>query len=165
MQIRFSVFEASLGGGEIQIGGLYFLGELLADRLFDLSHVDGQQAGDDAHVHHVLDEFAQLGFRTDGGDQLVVGNGVKDEIVAQFVQSERFVVQHGGAGSQRHRVFLRGLRIHGHQEIDFLLASDVAVLVGANRVPGRKAGDVRREHVLAGDGHAHLENAAQQHGV
>ena len=59
----------------------------------------------------------------------------------------------------------RRLRIHRDQEIDFLLAADVAVLVGANRVPGGQSGDVRREHVLAGDRHAHLENAAQQHRV
>jgi hypothetical protein len=81
------------------------------------------------------------------------------------VQSERFVVEDRGTGSQRHRVFLRGLGIHGYEEIDFLLTADVAVLVGTNGVPGRKAGNVRGEHVLAGNRHAHLKNAAQEHSV
>ena len=162
MQVRFGVVESSLGRSQVQICRLHFLGKLLADRLFDLGHVDGEQAGDDADVDHVLDQFAQLGFRADGGNQLVVGNGVKDQIIAQLVQRERLVVEHGGAGSQRHGVFLGRLGIHGHEEIDFFLAADVAVLVGANRVPGRKSGDVRGEHVLAGDRYAHLKNAAQE---
>jgi hypothetical protein len=59
----------------------------------------------------------------------------------------------------------RGLGIHGDEEIDFFLAADIAVLVGANRVPGRKSGNVRGEHVLAGNRYSHLENAAQQHRV
>ena len=35
-------------------------------------------------------------------------------------------------------------------------------MVGANRVPGRQAGDVRREQVLPGDRDAHLEDGSQQ---
>ena len=96
---------------------------------------------------------------------LVVGHGVEGQIGAQFVQLQRLVVEHGGAGGERHHVFPRGLGIHRHQEIDFLLARDVALLAGANGVPGRQSGDVRREHVLAGDRNAHLEDGAQQNGV
>ena len=55
--------------------------------------------------------------------------------------------------------------IHGHEEIDFLLAADVPVLAGADGEPGRQPGDVRREHVLPGDRDAHLKDGAHQDGV
>ena len=50
-------------------------------------------------------------------------------------------------------------------EIDFLFAGNIAVFVGADGVPGRKARDVRGEKVLTGDGHSHLKNSAQEHSV
>ena len=87
LQIRLGVVEAGLRRGQIQIGGLHFLRELLADGLLDFGHVDGEQAGDDADVHHVLDQLAQLGFRAHRGHQLVVGNRVESQIVAQLVRA------------------------------------------------------------------------------
>ena len=87
------------------------------------------------------------------------------QIGAQGVELERLVVDHGGAAIQLHHVFARGFRVHGHQEIDFLLAADVAVLAGADGEPGGQPGDVRREHILARNRHAHLENGAHQDGV
>ena len=60
---------------------------------------------------------------------------------------------------------MRGLSIHRHQKINFLLARDVAMLADAYGVPRRQAGNVRWKKVLAGDGNAHLEDAAQQHGI
>ncbi len=87
------------------------------------------------------------------------------EIAAEFAEFQRLVVNHGGAAIQFHDVFARGLRIHGHQEIDFLAAADVAVLAGANGKPGGQPGDIRREHVLARNRNAHLENGAHQDGV
>ena len=68
-------------------------------------------------------------------------------------------------GGQRHYVFLCGLGIHGDHEIDFFFARDVSVFIGADGVPGRQAGDVRRKQVLARNRNSHLENAAQQNGV
>ena len=165
LQIRRGVVVACLRRAQVQIRRLHLLRELLADRLLDLVHVDVEQLRHDADVDHVLDQLAQLGFRTDRRHQLVVGHRIERQIVAQFVQLQRLVVEHGGAGRERHHVLLRGFRVHRHQEVDFLLARDVAVLVGANGVPGRKSGNVRREKILARNRNAHLENAAQKHRV
>ena len=157
--------KTGLGSRQIQIRRFYLLRELLADGLLDLGHVDRQQAGHNANVNHVFDELAQLGFRTNLSDDLVVGNRIKNQVVTEFVQRQGLVIQHRRAGRQRHCVFGRGFRIHGDQEIDLFLAPDVAVFVGADRVPGRKSGNVRREHILAGNRHAHLKNTAEENCV
>ena len=163
--MALGVIESGLGGGEIQIRGLHFFGELLADGFLDLAHFNFEKLGDHADVHHVLDQLAQLGFGANRGDDFVVGDGVENQIVAQLVESERFVVENGGAGRERHDVVLRGFGIHRDQEIDFFLAADVAIFVGANGVPGGQTGDVRGKKILAGNRHAHLENGTQQNCV
>src|SRR5262249_6218005 len=48
------------------------------------------------------------------------------------------------------------------EDVDLLLARDVAAGIGADGVPGWKARDVRREHVLAGDGDAHLKDGPDE---
>ncbi len=98
----------------------------------------------------------------DLGDDLVERHRIEDQIAAQDVELERRVVDDGAARLEREDVFLRGLRIHRDEEVDFLLPADVAALVRADGVPGRQAGDVRREQVLARHRHAHLEDRAQQ---
>ena len=87
------------------------------------------------------------------------------QIAAQRVELERLVVDDGGAAFQVHDVFARRFRIHGHQEIDFLVAADIAVLAGANGEPGGQALNVGREHILPGHRNAHLENGAHQNAV
>ena len=164
-QIGGGVIVSGLDRGQVQVGRFHLLRKLLADGLLDFGHVDFEQLGHDAHVNHVLDQLAQLGLGADGRDQFVVGNGVENQVGAQAVELQRLVVQHGCAGGQRHHVFLRGLGIHRDHEIDFFLARDVAVFVGANGVPGGQTGDVRGKQVLAGDRNSHLKNAAQQNGV
>ncbi len=160
-----SIIVASLGGVPVQVGGFDFLGELLAQSLLDLAHVEVQKLGDDADVHHVLDQFAQLGFRANGGHELVVRHGIEGDVGAQFVELQGFVVENSAAGRERERVFLRGLRIHRDQEVDLLLARDIALGAGADGVPGRQSGYVRWKKVLAGNRHAHLKDGAQQNGV
>ncbi len=164
-QVGGGVVKSGLHGCQIQIGSFHFLGKLLADGLFHFGHVDVEQLGHHADINHVLDQLAQLGLGTNRRHQLVVGDGVKNQVVAQSVQLQRLVIQHGRARGQRHHVFLRGLRIHGDHEIDFFFAGDVAVFVGANGVPGGQSGDVRGKKVLAGNRNSHLENAAQQNCV
>jgi hypothetical protein len=160
------VFVAGLGRAPVQLGGLGLaLAELLDQRLADFLHVDGEQPGDDAVVDHVAHQFAQLGVGANRRHQLVEGHRVEMQIGAQGVELERFVIDHGGAAIQLHHVFARGFRVHGDQQIDFLLAADVAVLAGANGEPGGQPGYVRGEHILAGDRHAHLENGTHQDGV
>ena len=77
----------------------------------------------DPVVDHVAHELAQLGVGTDRADQLVERDGIEVQIGAQRVQLQRLVVDHGGAAIELHDVLARGFRIHGHQEIDFLLAA------------------------------------------
>ncbi len=160
-----SVVVARLGGVDVEVGGLDLAAELLANGLLHLRRIEAEQAGDDADVDHVLDQLAQLGFRTDGGHQLVERNRIEGQVVAEGAQVEGLVIEHGGAGGKGHHVFGGSLGVHRHQEINFLLAGDVTLLAGANGVPGGQAGDVGGEQVLAGNGHAHLENGAQQDGV
>ena len=100
-----------------------------------------------------------------GATSLSKGTGIEVQVAAQLVELQRLVVDHGGAAVQLHDVFARGFGIHGDQEIDFLAAPDVAVLAGADGEPGGQPGDVRREHVLPGDGDAHLEDGAHQDGI
>ena len=160
------VIEARLGGAPVQLGGLGLaLAELLHQRLVDLFHFDGEQLRHHAVVDHVADQLAQLGIRADRRHQLVEGHGVEVQVGAQCVELQRLVVNHGGAGIQLHDVFARGFRVHGHQEIDFLPAADVAVLAGADGEPGGQPGDIRREHVLPRNRDAHLKDGAHQDGV
>ena len=160
------VFEAGLRGAPVQLGGLGLaLAELLHQRLVDLFHVDREQLRHDAVVDHVAHQLAQLGLRAHRRHQLVERHGIEVQVAAQLVELERLVVDHGGAAVELHDVFARGFRVHGHQEIDLLAAADVAVLAGADGEPSGQAGDVRGEHVLAGNRDAHLEEGAHQDGV
>ncbi len=118
--------------------------------------------GKHAVVDHVLDQAAQLGVLADVGDKLIERHRVEDDVLAQFAQLQRLVVEDGSAGVEGEDVLAGGLGIHRDQEVDLLLPGNVAVLVGPDRVPGRQAGDVGGEQVLAGDGDPHLEDGAQQ---
>src|SRR5262249_40973907 len=100
--------------------------------------------------------------RTDRRDELVEGYRVEDQVAAESVQLERLVVYDGGARVERQDVLFRRLRVHRGEKVHFLLAGDGMPFAGPNRVPGRQAGDVRREHVLAGDRDAHQQDGAQE---
>jgi hypothetical protein len=75
---------------------------------------------------------------------------------------QRLVVDDRRSRIERQDIFFRRLRIHGDEEVDFLLARKIASLAGSNRVPRRQSRDVRREHVLARHGHAHQQNRSEQ---
>ena len=144
---------------------LGLLAELLGERLLHLVQLDVEQVREDAVVDHVADEPAQLGVGADLGDDLVERHRIEVDVAAQRVQLQRLVVDDDGAGLERQHVLARRLGVHRDQEVDFLLARDVAVLVGADGEPGRQARDVRREEVLAGDGMPIWKMDAQQHEV
>jgi hypothetical protein len=95
-------------------------------------------------------------------DELVERRRIKREIGAKLVELQGLVIDHRGTRLEREHVFARGLRVHRDDEIDLLLSPDVPVSAGADRVPRRQARNIGREHVLAGDRHAHLENRTQQ---
>ena len=131
--------------GPVQVGGFLLLRELAAQRGFYDLHVERDEFGHDADVDHVLDQLAQLGFRADGSGDLVEGNAVTDHVVAILLEVCSLFVDGDCARGQREDVFLGGLRIHGDEDVDLLLAGDVSVLAGANGVPGRQSRDVRWE--------------------
>ena len=131
----------------------------------DLLHFNAQEPGDHTVVDHVADELAELGVGDDRRHQLVKGHGIKHQIAAQAAEAELLVVNHGGVRLERLHVLFSGVGIHRHQEINFFLARDVAVLRSANREPGRQAGNVRREKVLARDRDAHLEQGPEKDGI
>ncbi len=159
------VVEAGFDGGPVQVGGFLLFRELLAQGAFHGLHVHGEQLGGDADVDHVLDQLAQLGFRTDGGGDLVEGHRIAGDVVAILLQVGRLLIDGHGAGAQREDIFARGFGIHGDEDVDFFVAGDVAIFAGADGVPGGQAGDVGGEEVFATDRHAHGEDAAQQDAV
>ena len=120
---------------------------------------------EDAVVDHVAHEPAQLRVGADRLDEIVERHRVEDEVGADLVELQRLVVDDGGAGIERQHVLARRLRVHRDEDVDLLLAADVPVLVRADGVPGRQAGDVRREQVLAGHRDAHLEQRPDEHEV
>ena len=142
VKIGRGVIVSGFDGGQVQVGGFGLLGKLCADGFFDFGKFDPQQLGHHAHVDHVLDQLAQLGLGADGRDQLVVGHGVKNQVGAKLVEIQRLVIQNRRAGRHRHHVLVRGLGIHGDHEIDFLLARDVSIFVGADGVPGGQSGNI-----------------------
>ena len=164
-QVGFGVVVAGLERAHVELDRLLLLAQLLAERLLHLPHVDREQLREHAVVNHVAHEAAELRVGGDGGDELVEGNGIEDDVAAQLVELQRLVVDRRRAGRQREHVFLGRFRVHRHEEVDFLLAADVALGARADGVPGGQARDVRREHVLARHRHAHLEDRAQQHHV
>ena len=164
-QIRLGIVEARLDGAEVQIEDLLLLGELAQQAALHHAQIDGQHLGDDAHVDHVLDQLAQLGLGTDGGRDLVEGNGIEDEIVARLIELQVLLVDDHAAGGQGQHVRLRCLRIQRHQNLGVVLAGDVAFRAGADDVPGGLSGDVRGEKVFPADRNAHAEDALQQHAI
>ena len=135
-QRRGCVVKTGLHRGQVQVCRFDLLGKLLADGLLYLGHFDPQQLGHHAHIDHVPDQLAELSLGTHGRDQLVVRNGIKDQIITQGAQVQRLVINNHRARLKRFDIFLSGFRIHRHQEIDFLFACDVAIFAGPNGVPG-----------------------------
>ncbi len=148
---------------QVQVSSLLLLLELLADGLFHFLHVQSKQLGGHPHIDHVLDQLAQLGFRTNRRHQLVIGNGIEGQVVAELVELQRIIEEHRGAGSQRQNIFPRRLWIHSDEKVDLFFAGDVAALVGADGIPRRQSGNIGRKKVLAGNRNAHLEDGTQQH--
>ena len=159
------VIVSRLDGCHIQVSGFLLALELLAHRVLYLLHVQAKQLRRHADVDHVLDQLAEFGFRTHRRHQLVVGDGIKDQILAQGIQFQRLVKQNCGAGGQRQHILACRLRVHGDEKINLFFAGDVAVFIGADGVPGRQSGDVGRKKIFPRDRHAHLEDGAQQHGI
>ena len=159
------VIKTCLRGGHIQVGGFYFPGKLLAQRRFHLLHLDAENLRDHAHINHVLDQLAQLGLGTHGSNDLVVRNGVEDQVRAQRIELQRLVVNDRSPRRQRHHVFLRRLRIHRHQHVNLFFAGDVAMLAATDGVPGWEPRDIRRKKVLSGNGNSHAKQAAKKNGV
>ena len=154
---RLGVVEPGLERGHVQRQRLLLLRQLLGERLLHLAQLDVEQVRQGAVVDHVAHQAAQLGVGADGGDQLVKRHRIERHVGPQRFQVQRLVVDHAGAGLERQHVLARRLGVHRHEEINFLLPGDVPVLVGADRVPGRQAGDVGRKQVLAGHRDPHLE--------
>ena len=111
-----------------------------------------EQVREHAVVDHVLDEAAQLGVRADLGDDLVERHRIEHQVVAQRVQLQRLVVD---ARPRRARATARlpaPSPRSSRRGSRFPSSARCSRAVGADRVPGRQAGDVRREHVLADTG-------------
>ncbi len=76
----------------VEIGSLLFLGKLLGHRLLGLFDLNAEQGVHHAHIGHVLDQAAQLGFRTYLSYQLVIWDGIKGDVLTQAGKVQRFVV-------------------------------------------------------------------------
>ena len=63
VNVVFRVVEARLHRPEVQVEDLLLLGKLLAQPALHHPKIDLQQLRHRAHVHHVLDQLAQLGLR------------------------------------------------------------------------------------------------------
>ena len=151
--------------GLVERHGLGLLAELPVQGLLHLGHLDPEQLRQDAVVDHVAHEAAQLGVRADRLDELVERHRVEHQVRAHLVELERLVVHDRRARIERQGVFAGRLGVHRHEQVDFLLAADVAVPVRPDGVPGGQAGDVRREEVLPRHRDAHLEQRANEHEV
>src|SRR5262249_23944648 len=110
-------------------------------------------------------ERPQFPVGTARADEFGDGRWIEPQVLAERFQRGRLVVDDRRSRLERKDVFFRGLRVHRDEEVDFLFASDVAVLARANRVPRRQARDIRGKHVLAGHRNAHEENRPQQYQV
>ena len=130
---------------------------MLAQRLLDGIHIHANQLRNHADINHVLDQLAQLGLRTDCRHYLVKRHRIELDILTQFVELERFVIDGRSACGQRKHVFFRRLGVHCNQEIDLLLASDISVLARADRVPGWESSDIRWKKILARDRDPHAK--------
>ena len=119
--------EAGLERVHVQLDRLELLAHLLPQRLLHLPHVDRQQPREHAVVNHVAHEAAQLGVVGDRGNQLVERDRIENQVVAQLVQLQRLVVDHGGARRERQHVLFRRLGVQRDEEVDLLLPGDVAL--------------------------------------
>ena len=109
--------------------------------------------------------FRKPRVRGDSGGKLGEWNRKESEILAELIEPKRFLINDNAARLKTHHVFACGIRIHRNQEIDFLLAGNPAIFVGANRKPGGKACNVGREEVLAADRYSHLEYRSHKYAV
>ena len=144
-------------------------GELLAKAALYHVKIDGQQLGDNAHVHHVSDQLTQLDFGTDGGRDLVEGHGISENVLAYLSQIEApvqaLLIDDNTAGRQALHIDLGSLGIHRDQNFRVALAGYVTVFAGPNQKPGWLSGNIRGEKILAADGNAHAKDTLKQNTI
>src|SRR5215469_4010792 len=154
-----------LDGAKVEVEDLLLLGELLLHALLDHIKVDAEELRHHAHVDHVPDQLAQLGLGADRRGDLVEGNRIAHHIAAVLLQVQVLFVDCHAAGGKSENVVFGGFRVQCHQDLGIARAGYVTIFAGANRVPGGKSGDVRREKVFTADGYAHSEDAFQQNAI
>ena len=165
LEILLGVIHAGADRVPVERQRLGLAAELLVQGFFGLRQIDVEQVRQDAHVDHVAHQAPQPRVGADRSYQLVKRHGIKRQVGAKRFQIQWLVVDHSRGGLKIHHVFPRRLRVHRHQKVDLLLAGNVAVVVGADGVPGGQARNIRRENVLAGNGNSHLKDRPQQDGI
>src|SRR4029450_12430956 len=100
-EIGFSELVAGLERSHVERDRLLLLPELLPKRLLHLPHVDGEQARQHAVVNHVAHEAAQLGVVGNGGYELVEGDRIERDVVAQLLELQGLVIYGSGAWRER----------------------------------------------------------------
>ena len=164
-QILFRVLAADVERLLVQGDCLGLALELLVQGQLHLPRIDIHQLADNTDIDHVGEQLAQSRVGRDGNSEFCEGNRIEVKIFPQLIQIQRFFIDDHSAWFHGHHVIACGVGIHGYEEIDFFTAGDPSVLVGADRKPGRKAGDVRRKQVLSANGYSHLKDGAHEHAV
>ena len=92
MNVGLRVFQACLYRAEVQVEDLLLLGKLLLQAALHNSKINLQYLSHRAHVHHVLHEFAQLGFGTNGRSNLVERHRIANDVASILLQIKLFFV-------------------------------------------------------------------------
>ena len=161
-EIRARVVDAGLHRLDIGLGGLDLRLELLSNRLLHFHHIDSQQFCHDPYINHVGQQFSQLDVGDHLAGQLCEGNAIVADVAAHALQAQRLFCQEGPTRLHGHGIFARRLGVHRDHEVNFSLARDVPVFIGADGEPGRQTRNIRREEILAAHRHAHLKDGTHQ---
>jgi len=164
-QVRLRPLMCAAHHAHVELDGLGLTVEVPRDRGLDLPHVDVEQEGQHAYIHHVGDIVLQLECHVGFLDQLADRHRVVGDIRSPRRDRQGVVVQNDAAFCHVSHVLRHGATVQADRDLVWIAVRQVAILAQADDVPRGQALDVAREQVLAGDGDAHLEECPQQHAV
>ncbi len=156
------VAPAGVHGALVEGDGLRLPPEPLREGRVHLGAVHAEEAARDADIDHVHDEPAEARVGAAGLHELPEGDRVGGHVGTAARELHGLVVDHGTAREELRQVLLRGLEVHGDEEVGAPPARHVPHGREPDLEPGGKPLDVGGEDVLPGAGHPRLEDRPEE---
>ena len=152
--------NAQAQGLDVAVQQFFLALVLLGKQLLDDRWIDAQQVGKCTDVNDVLEQLPLtrliVGFVGDARER----HAQRGQIFTKLGRRHRpgRVVEHVAARADLFQVFVPGLRVHRHDQIDATAPTEVTAAADPHFVPGRQALNVAWKNIAGADRDPHPED-------